>query len=128
MYLTATRPDIMYSISLISKYMENPTEMHLLAAKRILPYLHGTREFGIFYKKGEKSNLLRFTDSDYAGDQDDRKTVSGCVFMLGTGVVSLFSKKQPIVTLSSTDVEFVATTACACQVIWLRRIFEELKF
>nr|KYP43677.1 Retrovirus-related Pol polyprotein from transposon TNT 1-94 [Cajanus cajan] len=74
MYLTATRPDIMYSVSLISRYMENPTEMHLLAAKRILRYLQGTREFGLFYKKGEKSNLLGFTDSDYAGDQDDRKS------------------------------------------------------
>nr|KYP43675.1 Retrovirus-related Pol polyprotein from transposon TNT 1-94 [Cajanus cajan] len=126
MYLTATRPDIMYSVSLISRYMENPTEMHLLAAKRILRYLQGTREFGLFYKKGEKSNLLGFTDSDYAGDQDDRKSTSGCVFMLGTGVVSWFSKKQPIVT--SIEAEFVAATACACQAIWLRRILEELKF
>nr|KYP51590.1 Retrovirus-related Pol polyprotein from transposon TNT 1-94 [Cajanus cajan]KYP57682.1 Retrovirus-related Pol polyprotein from transposon TNT 1-94 [Cajanus cajan] len=128
MYLTTTIPDIMYSISLISRYMENPIEMHLLAAKRILRYLQGTREFGLFYKKGEKSNLLGFTDSDYAGDQDDRKSTSGCVFMLGTCVVSWFSKKQPIVTLSSTEAEFVAATTCACQAIWLRRILEELKF
>ena len=68
MYLTATRPDIMYSVSLISRYMENPTEMHLLTAKRILLYLQGTREFELFYKRGEKFNLLRFTDSDYARD------------------------------------------------------------
>nr|KYP72519.1 hypothetical protein KK1_005109 [Cajanus cajan] len=77
--------------------------MHLLAVKRILRYLQGTREFGLFYKKGEKSNLLGFTDSDYAGYQDDRKSTSGCVFMLSTGAVSWFSKKQPIVTLSSTE-------------------------
>ncbi|XP_020218798.1 uncharacterized protein LOC109802019 [Cajanus cajan] len=128
MYLTATRPDIMYSVSLISRYMENPTEIYLLAAKRILRYLQGTREFGLFYKKGEKSNLLGFTDSDYVGDQDDRKSTSGFLFMLGTSVVSWFSKKQPFVTLSSTEAEFVAATACACQGIWLRRILEELKF
>ena len=87
--------------------MENPTEMHLLTAKRILSYLQGAREFGRFYKKGEKSNLLGFTDSDYAGDQDDRKSTSRCVFMFGTGAISWFSKKQPIVTLSSTEAEFL---------------------
>ncbi|KAL0398210.1 UNVERIFIED_CONTAM: Retrovirus-related Pol polyprotein from transposon RE1 [Sesamum radiatum] len=106
MYLTATRPDIMYSVSLISRYMENPTEMHL-GAKRILRYLQGTRDYGLFYRKGEKPTLLGFTDSDYAGDQDDRRSTSGYVFMLGTGAISWSSKKQRIVTLSSTEAEFL---------------------
>ena len=128
MYFTATRPDIMYSVSLISRYMESPTELHLLAAKRILRYLQGTRNLGICYKKGEKSNLVGYTDSDYAGDQDDGRSTSGYVFMLGTGAISWSSKKQSIVTLSSTEAEFVAATACACQAIWLRRILEELQF
>ncbi|KAL3741671.1 hypothetical protein ACJRO7_017180 [Eucalyptus globulus] len=128
MYLTATRPDIIYYVSLISRYMENPTQMHLLAAKRILRYLQGTRDFGLFYKNGEKSDLLGFTDSDYAGDQDDRRSTSGYAFMFGTGAISWSSKKQPIVTLSSTEAEFVAATASACQAIWLRRILEELQF
>lgn len=123
MYLTATRPDIMYSVSLISRYMENSTQMHLLAAKRILRYLQGTRDFGLFYKKGEKSDLLGFTNSDYAGDQDDRRSTSGYAFMFGTGAISWSSKKQPIVTLSSTEAKFVAAIASACQAIWLRRIF-----
>ena len=104
--------------------MENPIEMHLLTAKRILCYLQGAREFGRFYKKGEKSNLLGFTDSDYAGDQDDRKSTSRCVFMFGTGAISWFSKNQPIVTLSSIEAEFVLATACACQAIWLRRVLK----
>lgn len=128
MYLTATRPDIMYYVSLTSRYMENPTEMHLLAAKRILHYLQGTRDFGLFYKKGEKLELFGFTNSDYAGDQDDRRSTSGYIFMLGTGAISWSSKKQPIVTLSTTEAEFIAATACACQAIWLRRILEELQF
>jgi hypothetical protein len=128
MYLTTTRPDIMYSVSLISRYMENPTELHLLAAKRILRYLQGTRNLGIYYTKGEKSDLIGFTDSDYAGDQDDRKSTSGYVFMLGNGAVSWSSKKQPIVTLSTTEAEFVAATTCVCQAIWLRKILEELQF
>lgn len=128
MYLTTIRPDIMYVVSLISRYMESPTEIHLLAAKRILRYLQGTKDFVLFYKKGEKSDLIGFTDSDYARDQDDRRSISCYVFMLGTGAVSWSSKKQSIVTLSSTEAEFVAATTCACQAVWLRRILEELKF
>ena len=128
MYLTATRPDIMYSVSLISRYMENSTEMHLLAAKRILQYLQGTKEFELFYKKGEKSDLIGFIDSDYAGDQDDRTSTSGYVFILGSGVVLWSSKKQLIVTLSTTEAEFVAATSCVCQAIWLKRILEQLHF
>ena len=117
MYLTTTRPYIMYSVSLISRYIENPTEIHLLATKRILCYLQGTRDFRLFYKKGEKLELFGFTNSDYARDQDDRRSTSGYVFMLGTGAVSWSSKKQQIVSLSTTEVEFIVATACACQAI-----------
>ncbi|XP_040963931.1 secreted RxLR effector protein 161-like [Gossypium hirsutum] len=118
----------MYSVSLVSRFMENPTEMHLLAVKRVLRYLQGTKDFGLFYKKGKISDLLGFTDSDFAGDLDDRKNTSSYVFMLGIEVVSWSSKKQFIVTLSMTKAEFVAATACACQVVWMRKILEELKF
>ncbi|KAF2319996.1 hypothetical protein GH714_021828 [Hevea brasiliensis] len=77
---------------------------------------------------GRKSELFGFSDSDFAGDPDDRKSTSGFVFMLGSGAVSWSSKKQQIVTLSTTEAEFVAATSCACQAIWLRRILEDLKF
>ena len=77
MYLTATRPDIMHVVSMISRYMECPTEIHLLATKRICRYLQGTKEFMLFYKNGEKSNLFGFTDSDYAGDSMIEKAYLG---------------------------------------------------
>lgn len=102
-------------------------EMHLQAAKRILRYLQGTTYYGLFYKKGEKSNLFGFTDSGYAGDIDDRRSTSGYVFMLGSGAVSWSLKKQPIVTLSTTEAELVAATSRAYQAIWLRKILEELQ-
>jgi hypothetical protein len=102
--------------------MERPTEMHLQAVKRILRYLRGTTEFGIIYRKGDEGQLRAYADSDYAGDVDDRKSTSGFVFMLGTGVVSWSSKKQPVVTLSTTEAEFIAVASCACQGVWLRRI------
>ncbi|KAF2299921.1 hypothetical protein GH714_005965 [Hevea brasiliensis] len=79
-------------------------------------------------KHGEKSDMVGFTDSDYTGDFDDRKSTSGYVFMFGSGVVSRSSKKQAIIILSTTEAEFVAATTCACQAIWLRKILEELHF
>ncbi|RVW73046.1 Retrovirus-related Pol polyprotein from transposon RE1 [Vitis vinifera] len=106
MYLTSTRPDIMHIVNLIGRYMENPTEVHLLAAKRIFYYLKGTVDFGILYKRGEKSSLIGFSNSDYA--------------------ITWSSKKQQIVTLSTTEVEFVAAALSSCQVIWLRRLLEVL--
>ncbi|KAA0060231.1 Retrovirus-related Pol polyprotein from transposon TNT 1-94 [Cucumis melo var. makuwa] len=114
---SSTRPDIMHVVSIISRYVEFPTEMHLLAAKRIFRYLQGTSEYGLFYKKGEKSSLVGFTDSDYAGDLGDRKSTSVYVFMMSSVAISWCSKKQPIVTLSTTEAKFVATTIYTCQAI-----------
>ncbi|CAL2257015.1 unnamed protein product [Prunus armeniaca] len=122
MYLTATRPDMMYVINLISRFMERPTELHLNAAKRVLRYLKGTVRFGLFYRKGGKEELIGYTDSDYVGDQDDRKSTFGYVFMLSSGAVSWSSKKQPVVTLSTTEAKFIAAASSACQAAWLRRI------
>ncbi|CAM8878921.1 unnamed protein product [Rhodiola kirilowii] len=81
MYLTATRPDLMYSVSLISRFMSRPTEMHMQAAKRIMRYIKGTLSYGILYRH-DKSHMVGYTDSDYAGDIDDRKSTSGYVFMM----------------------------------------------
>ncbi|BBN68061.1 transposable element gene, partial [Prunus dulcis] len=126
MYLSATRPDMMYVVSLLSRFMEKPTELHYQAAKRVLRYLKGTVDYGLFYKKGKSNELVGFSDSDYAGDLEDRKSTSGHVFMLSSGAVSWSSKKQQVVTLSTTEAEFIAAASCACQAVWLRRILEEL--
>ncbi|XP_050889290.1 secreted RxLR effector protein 161-like [Lathyrus oleraceus] len=125
MYLTSTRPDLMFATSLISRYMSKPTKLHLQIAKRILRYLKGTMGFGIFYKK-DGQNLEAYTDSDYAGDIEDRKSTSGYTFLLSSGAVAWSSRKQPIVTLSTTEAEFVAAAVCACQAVWMRRILKEL--
>ncbi|KAI5344794.1 hypothetical protein L3X38_012671 [Prunus dulcis] len=126
MYLTFTRPDLMCGVSVISSYMKRQTEMHLNAAKRILRYVKGTIEYGVFYKSQEDSAFVDFTNSDYAGDIDDRKSTSGHVFMLNSGAITWSSKKQQIVTLSTTEAEFVAAASCACQAVWLRRMLEAL--
>ncbi|RDX88499.1 hypothetical protein CR513_29897, partial [Mucuna pruriens] len=126
MYLIVIRPDVMFSVSLISRYMSKPTKLHLQAAKRILRYLKGTTSYGILYRKIGEENLLAFTGSDYAGDEDDSKSTSGYVFLLSLGAVSWMSKKQLIVTLSSTEAEFVVVAASACQVMWMRRVLRNL--
>ncbi|CAA7016057.1 unnamed protein product [Microthlaspi erraticum] len=80
------------------------------------------------YKKGDEEKLVGFVDSDYAGDTDDRKSTSGYVYMLGGGAILWASKKQPIVTLSTTEAEFVAAAYGACQGVWLRNILEEIGY
>ncbi|XP_068638509.1 secreted RxLR effector protein 161-like [Aristolochia californica] len=117
MYLTATHPDVMFVVSLISRFMDCPTEVHFQVAKRILRYLKCTVDFRVFYNKGGSEELIAYIDSDYARDLDERKNTSGYVFMLGSGAVSWSLKKQPVVALSTTEVEFIATTSCACQAI-----------
>ena len=81
---------------------------------------------GVFYQKEGNGELMAYTDSDYAGDVDDRKSTSGYVFLLSEGVVAWSSKKQPMVTLSTTEAEFVATASYACQGVWMRRVLEKL--
>ncbi|XP_016704160.1 uncharacterized mitochondrial protein AtMg00810-like [Gossypium hirsutum] len=126
-YLTSTSPDILYVVSLISRYKEKSTEMHLNAAKRVLRYVKGIVDYGVFYKKDIDVNFVGYTYSNYAGDIDDRKSTSGYVFMFNSSVISWLSKKQQIVTLSTTEVEFVAATSSASQTLWLRNMFKILK-
>ncbi|XP_047339676.1 uncharacterized protein LOC124943170 [Impatiens glandulifera] len=106
--------------------MERPTEIHLNAAKKVIRYIKGTLDLGILYNRGNEGNLVGFTDSDYAGDLDDRRSTSGYVFKLGKGAVAWASKKQPIVTLSTIEAEFVAAALCACQAVWMKRLLKTL--
>lgn len=117
----------MYAVSFLSRFMAAPKEGHLLAAKKILRYLRGTIKFGIFYKRSSDSTLKGYTDSDFAGDLDGGKSTSGYVFMMGDGAVAWSSKKQPIVTLSTTEAEYVAATTCACQSIWMKEVLNSIE-
>ncbi|KAG7547302.1 Reverse transcriptase RNA-dependent DNA polymerase [Arabidopsis suecica] len=128
LYITTTRPDLQFSVSLLSRFMSKPTVLHLQAAKRVLRYLKGTMEFGIWYKGGGNGELLVYTDSDFAGDVDGRRSTSGYVFLMDDAAVAWSSKKQPIVTLSTTEAEYVAASVCACQAVWFNRVLEELGY
>ncbi|XP_057845958.1 secreted RxLR effector protein 161-like [Cryptomeria japonica] len=93
MYLTTSRSDIMYDVSLVSQFMQDPHKSHWRAAKRILRYVTGTQNFGIRYSPTDKFELVGYTDSVWAGLVDDRKSTSGYVFSFRFGVVSWSSKK-----------------------------------
>ena len=121
-YPTTTRLDIMYGVTLISRLMENPKESHWKARKIILRYVNGTRDFDIMYSTSKDFRLVGYTYSDCGGNIDDIKSTSGYTFHFGIGIVSWASRKQPIVTLSSTEVEYVATISTTCQKAWMRRI------
>ncbi|XP_057791180.1 uncharacterized mitochondrial protein AtMg00810-like [Salvia miltiorrhiza] len=125
-YLTCTRPDILYATGLVSRYMENPTTTHFKAAKRILRYLKGTLDYGLFYSNTHDYKLVGYSDSDWAGDNDGRKSTSGFVFFMGDTAFTWMSKKQPIVTLSTCEAEYVAATSSVCHAVWLRSLLEEL--
>eukprot|EP00253_Pinus_taeda_P030339 PITA_30339 len=120
MYLTATRPHIMFAVSLISRFMERPKEAHWEAAKKIMRYVKGTKRFGILYNVSEHSDLVGYTDSDWAGSVDDRKRTPGYVFHMGSGAISWASKNQSIVALSTVEAEYVAATIATCQAVWMR--------
>jgi len=123
-YLIVTRPDIMYGVILISRFMENPKESHWKEGKRILRYVNGTIDFGIKYSTSKYFRLIGYTNSDYGGNIDDSKSTSGYTFYFGTGMVSWESRKKPIVNLSSIEPEYVAATSATCQAIWMRRMLK----
>ncbi|KAG6390348.1 hypothetical protein SASPL_148082 [Salvia splendens] len=102
-YLTCTRPDILYATGLVRRYIENPTTTHFKVAKRILRYLKGTIDYGLLYSATNDYMLVGYSDSDWAGDTDDRKSTSGYVFYMGDTAFTWMSKKQPIVTLSTRE-------------------------
>lgn len=95
-YLTFTRPDIVYGVGLISRYMEMPKQEHFIAAKRILRYIKGTINQGLFYESSKDSKLVGYTDSDYGGDSDERKSTSGYMFHIGSAAFSWSSKKETL--------------------------------
>nr|CAD1823506.1 unnamed protein product [Ananas comosus var. bracteatus] len=126
LYVVHTRPDIMFAMSVLSRFTEYPSKIHMGAAKRILRYLKGTSDHGLWFTKTNNFSLFDFSDSDWADSIDDRSSTSGFVFKLGSSTVCWSSKKQHTMALSSSEAEYVALTTAACQAIWLRRILCDL--
>jgi hypothetical protein len=125
MYLMlATRPDIAYAISTLSQFMEAPRTTHWKAIQHVFQYLKGTRDLQLVLGSNG-SSLLGYSDTDWAS-QLHHHSISGFTFFLGDGAISWSSKKQPIITLSSTESEYVALTHAAKELVWLRKLLSDL--
>ncbi|KAJ9566782.1 hypothetical protein OSB04_002748 [Centaurea solstitialis] len=120
MYLTASRPGIMFATCVCARYQAKPKESHLAAVKRIFRYLKGTPYYGIWYPKGLGFELQAYTDADYGGCNMDRKSTSGHLQFLGNKLVSWAFKKQQCVSTSTAESEYVAAASCCSQVLWMQ--------
>ena len=125
---TKTRPDLAYAVANVSKYCAKPTQLHWVAVKRIMRYLNGSLMLGLHYSNNaeEGKELIGYSDADWAGDLDDRKSTSGFIFSLSGGAVSWRSKKQTCVALSTAEAEYIALAAAFQEAVWLRRLLSEM--
>ena len=120
-----TRPDISYAVSQISKKMQSPNEEDWMLVKRILRYLQKTKNAKLVYHS-EPKELIGYSDASYAPNSEDRKSISGYLFQMNGAAISWKSKKQPIVSLSSMEAEYIAITAAIKEAKWLAKLEEEL--
>jgi hypothetical protein len=121
LYLTASRPDIMFSVCMCAKFQASPKEYHMMAIKRILRYLRQTPNLGLWYPKGAHIILIGYSYSDYAGYKIDRKSISDTCQLLGRYLVSWSSKKQNFVALSTDEAKYVSAGSCCAQLLWMKQ-------
>jgi hypothetical protein len=125
-YLTFSRPDIAYAVQQVCLHMHNPREPHLTALKRILRYLRSSLDYGLLLRPSPTSELVVYTDTDWAGCTDTRRSTSGYAVFLGTNLVSWAAKRQPIVSRSSAEAEYRAVANGVAEASWLRQLLHEL--
>lgn len=127
MYLAvATRPDISFIVGCVSRFLENPSKIHVNAVKRIFKYISGTSKHGILYKFNQKLNLFGYSDADYGGDIDERRSTTGYVFVFGSSIISWSSERQKSVALSTTESEYVAAAQATKELVWIGLLLRNL--
>lgn len=107
--------------------MQQPRQAHWSAAKRILRYLKGTQHYGLKYSRTKEFSLIVYSDSNYAGDSIDGKSTTSFLMHLGSGAISWKSKKQSVPVVSSSEAEYIAASEATREILWLRRILEDLQ-
>ena len=120
LYLTASRPDIMFSVCLCARFQSNPKKSHLLTVKRIFKYLSGSQNVGLWYLSRDNIDLIGYSDTDFVGCKVDRKSTFETCQLLGTKLISCFFKKQNYVALSTAEIEYITVGSCCAQVLWIR--------
>jgi hypothetical protein len=125
-YLTLTRPEISYAVQQVCLFMHDPRDSHMQLIKRILRYIKGTSHFGLQLYKSSPFNLVAYSDADWAGCPDTRKSTSGFCVFLGNNLISWSSRRQHTVSRSSAEAEYRAVANCIAESCWLRQLLHEL--
>ncbi|KXJ30251.1 hypothetical protein RP20_CCG005620 [Aedes albopictus] len=125
--MMCTRPDLCFSVGYLGRFQQQPGERHWTALKRVVRYLKGSQQLTMNFERHENHQpLTGFADADWAGDQEDRKSVSGFIFKVYGNTVSWSSKKQASVAMSSSEAEYIALSSAATEAIWLTGILNDL--
>jgi hypothetical protein len=127
-YVTITRPDISFAVHTVSRFMQAPRHLHFSAVQRIIKYLLGTSRRGLFFPNNSTLQLQAYSDADWAGCPDTRKSTTGWCMFLGNAAISWKCKKQDSVSKSSTEAEYRAMSAACSEIVWLRGLLTELGF
>ena len=121
-----TRPDMTFSVEILSRYMQSPRESNGNALKQVLRYLKGSLSYGLEYKREKKQKLSGYSDSSHKTDPDDGKSTTGYIFCIGETPISWCSQEQDVVALSSCEAEYMAATEATKQAIWLQELMSEI--
>ena len=125
LYLTASRPDSSYSVGVCARYQASPKKFHMTALKRIIKYVKTTAEFGMWYSKDTSDVVVRYSDADWAGNADDRKSTLGDCFCVSNNLASWMSKKQNSILLSTAEVEYIAAGSYCTQLLWMQKLLHD---
>ncbi len=125
--VSATRPDVANAVRYLASHTHDHTQTHWRLAKRVLKYLAGTPELGLCYSRAGSSVPIAYSDADFANDSTDSKSVTGSVITLAGAAVVYVSRKQSLVSQSTTEVEYIAAAEAAKNVIWIRELLEEMQ-
>jgi len=125
-YLTLTRPDLSFSINKVCQFLHSPTTVHWEAVKRILRYVQGTIDLGLKIRKSNSMLVSAFSDADWAGCPDDRRSTGGFAVFLGCNLVSWCARKQPTVSRSSTEAEYKSLANATAEIMWVQKLLDEL--
>lgn len=122
-----SRPDISFAVNNVSRFTQNPGSVHWTATKRIMRYLRGTTQYKLEFDGLKRSSIIGFTDADWASNVDDRRSVTGYVFLKNGTAISWATRRQSTVALSTTESEYMAMSMAAQEALWLRGLSEELE-
>nr|GEY43742.1 uncharacterized mitochondrial protein AtMg00810-like [Tanacetum cinerariifolium] len=120
LYLTASRPDIMFNVCLCARFQENPKTTHLEVVKSKFRYIRGTTHLELWYPKETRIETIVYANSDHAGDYVDRKSTSGVYTFMGCCLTSWFAKKQTVLAISTTEAEYVSAEKACQQALWMK--------